>query len=125
MTKKADMDATQKSTQEFLSNGITSTEKAVDGMIEFNAAVFKNGEVLVKKMYENYVANVAATFDSMKALNKSSDMGEFYKTATSSVSAATERLSDQGKGMVELSSRLMKDTGEAGRQAFSKAFPAS
>lgn len=125
MTKKMDTDVVQEKAQEFVSKGIAANEKIVEGMIEFNAAVFKNGEIVVKKMYDNYVSNVAAAFDSMKALNKSADVAEFYKTATSTMAATAERLSDQSKGMTELSGKLLKDTGEAGRQAFSKAFPAS
>lgn len=122
MTKKMDMNEAKEQTQEFMSKGIASTEKVMDGVIEFNAAVFKGGETLVKKMYDNYVDNVAATFDGMKALNKSSDMADFYKTATSTVASATERMSDQAKGIAELSTKVMRETGEVGRNAFTKSF---
>ncbi len=125
MTKKVDMQDAKEQTQEFVSKGIASTEKVMDGVIEFNAAVFKGGETLVKKMYDNYVDNVAATFDNMKALNKSNDIGEFYKTATSNAASAAERLSDQGKGFAELSTKVLRETGEVGRNAFTKSFPVS
>ncbi|MDD9909437.1 MAG: phasin family protein [Ahrensia sp.] len=125
MTKKMDMNEAKAQSQEFLSKGIATSEKVVDGMIEVNAAMFKGGETIVKKMYDNYVDNVAATFDGMKALNKSSDMGEFFKTATSNAAAATERVSDQTKGMAELSSKVLRETAEVGRNAFTKSFQMS
>jgi len=122
MTKKMDMNEAKEQSQEFVSKGIATSEKAVDGLIEFNAAVFKGSETLVKKMYDNYVDNVAAAFDGMKALNKSNDMGDFYKTITSNAAAATERVSDQAKGIAELSTKVLRDTGEVGRKAFTKSF---
>ncbi len=125
MTKKADMQDAKEQTQEFVSKGIASSEKVMDGVIEFNAAVFKGGETLAKKVYENYVDNVAAAFDGMKALNKSSDIGEFYKTATSNAASAAERISDQNKGFAELSTKVLRETGEVGRTAFTKSFPTS
>ena len=122
MTKKMDMNEAKEQSQEFLSKGIASTEKVVDGLIEFNAAAFKGGEVLVKKMYDNYVDNVAAAFDGMKALNKSNDFGDFYKTATSNAAASAERVSEQAKSIAELSSKVVRETGEVGRNAFTKSF---
>ena len=122
MTKKMDMNEAKEQSQEFVSKGIASTEKAVDGLIEFNAAAFKGGEVLVKKMYDNYVDNVAAAFDAMKALNKSGDLGDFYKTATSNAAASAERVSEQAKGIAELSTKVMRETGEVGRNALTNSF---
>ena len=122
MTKKMDINEAKEQSQEFVSKGIASTEKTVDGIIELNAAMFKGGETLVKKMYDNYVDNVAASFDGMKALNKSNDVADFYKTATTNATAAAERVSDQAKGIVELSTKVMRETGEVGRNAFSKSF---
>ena len=111
--------------QEYFTTQIANSEKAVESMIEFNAAVFKGGEAVAKKIYENYVSNVAATFDGVKSLNKTNDVSEFYKVATTNSAAAAERLSEQGKGMVELSGKVLKETGEAGRLAYSKGFAVS
>ena len=108
--------------QEFVTPHIANSEKAMESLIELNAAVFKGGEAVAKKMYENYVSNVAAAFDGVKALNKASDVSEFFKIATSNVASGTERLADQTKGVAELSGKVMKDTGEAARAAYSKGF---
>ena len=115
----------RETSQEYMTKGIAQSEKAVESMIEFNAAVFKGGEALAKKIYDNYVDNVAAAFDGMKALNKSSDMADFYKTATSNLAAAAERMNEQTKGVAELSGKVMKETSEAGRLAYSKGFALS
>ncbi len=109
-------------TKEFVTKHIANSEKVVESMIEYNAACFKGGEAIAKKIYENYVSNVASMFDGVKALNKTNDVAEFSKVATSNVAAATERFSEQSKSMVELSSKIMKETGEAGRLAYSKGF---
>ncbi len=122
MTKKIDATETLEQSKEYFSKHIANTEKFFDGVIEFNAAIFKGGEVLSKKVYDNYVSNIAATFDGAKALNKTSDAPEFYKVATSNIAAAAERVSEQSKEYVELTSKVMKDAGEAGRQAYSKSF---
>ena len=120
MTKAAEEAKAQ--TQEFVTKGIANSEKVAESMIEFNAAMFKGGEAIAKKFYDNYVSNVAAAFDGVKALNKTNDMADFCKVATSNVAAATERMADQTKGMAELSGKVMKETGEAGRLAYSKSF---
>jgi len=108
--------------QEFMTKGISTSEKMVDGMIELNAAIFKGSEAIGKKVYENYVSNVAAAFDGVKALNKTSDVAEFYKVATNNAAAAAERITDQSKSVVELSGKVMKETNEAARQVYTKGF---
>ena len=116
---------TMEKPQEYFTTQIANTEKAVESMIEFNAAVFKGSEAMAKKMYENYVSNVAAAFDGVKALNKTNDVADFYKVATTNTAAAAERISDQSKGVAELSGKVLKETGEAGRLAYSKGFAVS
>jgi len=108
-----------------LKDGVIADFTAVESMIEYNAAVFKGGEAMAKKMYEYYVSNVAASFEGVKALNKTNDVADFYKVATTNMASAAERLSDQGKSMVEMSGKVMKETGEAGRLAYSKGFAIS
>ena len=120
--KKIDASETIEQSKEFMTKNIANSEKFVESMIELNAAVFKGQETLAKKAYDNYIANVATVFDNVKALNKSSDLPEFYKVATSNVAAATERMSEQVKELSELSSKVMKDVGEAGKAAYSKSF---
>lgn len=120
--KTADGAEMHEKSQEYVTKHIANSEKVVESMIEFNAAVFKGGEALSKKMYENYVSNVAAAFDGIKALNKTNDMAEFYKVATSNMAATAERLTDQAKNVSELSGKVMRETGEAGRLAYSKSF---
>lgn len=124
-TKKIEGTEAMEKSQEYVSKGITNSEKVVESMIEYNAACFKGGEAIATKMYENFISNVAASFDGVKALNKTSDVAEFYKVASANVSAAAERFNDQTKGITELSSKVMKETGEAGRLAYSKSFPLS
>ena len=123
MVKKT-MDGTEtfEKSQEFVTNHIANSEKVVESMIEFNAAVFKGGEALAKRVYENYVSNVAAAFEGGKALNKAKDVADFYKVATSNVASAAERYTEQNKSVAELSGKVMRETGEAGRLAFSKGF---
>lgn len=122
MTKKIDASETLEQSKEYMTKHIANSEKFFDGMIEFNAAVFKSGETLAKKAYDNYISNVAAGFDNIKALNKTSDVSEFYKVASSSVAAAAERVTEQSKEFSELASKVMKDTGEASQQAYKKSF---
>ncbi|MEM9279088.1 MAG: phasin family protein [Pseudomonadota bacterium] len=123
MTKKIDATETLEQSKEYMTKHIANSEKLVESMIELNAAMFKGGETLAKKAYDNYVSNVAASFDGIKALNKTADVPEFYKVATSNIAAATERYSEQAKGFSELASKVMKETTEAGRQAYTKTFP--
>ncbi|MEM8748892.1 MAG: phasin family protein [Pseudomonadota bacterium] len=126
MSKKTnEVEQTMEKSQEYVTNHIANSEKLVESMIELNAAFFKGGEAMAKKMYDNYVSNVAAAFDGVKALNKTNDPAEFYKVATSNVAAAAERMTDQTKGIAELSGKVMKETGEASRLAFSKGFAVS
>lgn len=122
MTKKIDASETLEQSKEYVTKHIANSEKFVDGMIELNAAMFKGGETLVKKAYDNYISNVAASFDGVKALNKTSDVPEFYKVATSNMASATERMSEQTKEFSELAGKVMKETTEAGRQAYTKSF---
>ncbi len=118
MTKKMDTS----DTKEYVTKHIANSEKIVESAIEFNAACFQGCEAMSKKFYENYVSNVAAAFDGVKALNKTNDIAEFYKVASSNVVASTERVTEQTKSIAELSGKLMKETGEAGRLAYSKSF---
>ena len=112
-------------TQEFATKQIAASEKATESMIEFNAAMFKNSEIVAKKVYDNYLANVAASFESMKALNKVSDIAEFNKVAPKNSADASERFLEQSKELIELSGKMAKATTEAGQTAYSKSFAAS
>ena len=125
MNKKIDAADTIEQSKEYFTKHIANSEKFFDGVIEFNAAVFKSGETLAKKAYDNYISNVAAAFDGVKAMNKSADMADLYKVTTSNIASATERLTEQTKEFSELASKMMKETGEAGRQAYSKSFSGS
>ena len=111
-------------TKEYVTKHIANSEKVVESMIEYNAACFKAGEAVATKLYENYVSNVAATFDGVKALNKTNDVAEFYKVATSNLASAAERYTEQSKNVVELSGKVLKEAGEAGRLAYTKSFSA-
>lgn len=124
-TKKTEGAEAMAQSQEFVSKGISNSEKIVESMIEYNAACFKGGEAIATKMYENFISNVAASFDGVKALNKTNDVTEFYKVASANMSAAAERVNDQSKSVAELTSKVLKETGEAGRLAYSKSFPLS
>lgn len=125
MTKTAEKNETFEKTQEFMTNHIANSEKFFESMIEFNASMFQGTEAIAKKMYDNYVSNVASAFDGVKALNKTNDISDFYKVATSNVAASAERMTDQSKAVAELAGKVAKDTGEAGRKAYAKGFAVS
>ncbi|MFD0917399.1 phasin family protein [Pseudahrensia aquimaris] len=121
-TKTTEAKEVFEKSQEFATSQIASSEKAFESMIEYNAAMFKGMEAIGKKMYDNYVSNVASAFDGMKALNKTNDVADFYKVAMTNAASSTERVMDQTKAVAEMSGKVMKETGEAGRLAFSKGF---
>lgn len=110
--------------QEFFAKSTNSSEKLVEGLIEYNAAVFKGGEVLAKKAYDQYLSNVAAAFDGMKALNKASDVAEFYKVSSKNTTSAYETLTAQSKELSELGSKIAKETAESTKTFYSKNFAA-
>lgn len=120
--KKMDATETLEQSKEYMTKHIANTEKFFDGVIEFNAAMFKNSETIAKKVYDNYISNVAAGFDNVKALNKTNDLPEFYKVATSNLASSAERFTEQAKDFSELSSKILKDAGESTRQMYSKSF---
>lgn len=124
-TKATEAKEMAEKSQEFLTKNIANSEKVVESIIEFNAAVFKGGEAISKKMYDMYITNMASTFDGVKALNKTNDVAEFYKVASANASTAAERYTDQLKGMSELSAKVIKETSEAGRLAYTKSFSVS
>ena len=117
-------EAVEKS-QEFATKQIAASEKATGSMIEFNATMFKSGETVAKKVYDNYLSNVAASFETMKTLNKASDASEFYKASTKSYAEFSELFMAQSKELVELSGKMAKETAEAGRTAYAKSFASS
>ena len=110
--------------QAFFAKTTTSSEKLVEGLIEYNAAVFKCGEVIAKKAYDQYLANVAAAFDNLKALNKASDVAEFYKVSSKSAATAYETLTAQSKELSELTTKIGKETAENAKTLYSKNFAA-
>ena len=86
--------------------------------------MFKNTETVAKKVYDNYLANVAAGFEAMKALNKVNDAAEFYKVSSKNSAEAAERFMEQSKELIELTGKMTKETTEAGQTAYSKSFAA-
>lgn len=110
--------------QEFFAKTTSSSEKLVEGLIEYNAAVFKGGEVIAKKAYDQYLANVAAAFDNMKALNKATDFAEFYKVSTKNAATSYETLTAQTKELSELGTKIGKETAENAKVLYSKNFAA-
>lgn len=132
MTKKNDAteamtsaanEAIEKS-QEMFTKSTTATEKFVEGAIEVNASAFKGAEVVAKKAYDNYVANMAASFTDAKALSKASDAAEFFKAASSNYTKAAEKYTAQGKELAELSTKVYKDNVELTKKFYSQAFSA-
>lgn len=110
--------------QEFFAKTTSSSEKLVEGLIEYNAAVFKGGEVLAKKAYDQYLANVASAFDNLKALNKAADVAEFYKVSSKNAATAYETFTAQSKELAELSTKIGKETAESAKVLYSKNFAA-
>lgn len=110
--------------QEFFAKTTSSSEKLVEGLIEYNAAVFKGGEVLAKKAYDQYLANVASAFDNLKALNKAADVAEFYKVTSKNAATAYETFTAQSKELAELSTKIGKETAESAKVLYSKNFAA-
>lgn len=110
--------------QEVFAKTTETTEKFAENLIDYNTAIIKSGEVLVKKAYDNYLTNVAAAFDGAKALTKTSDVAEFYKISSSNFASAAEKLSAQGKELAELSAKSLKDNTETAKKLYTKAFAA-
>lgn len=119
----ATTDALVKSQKAFAKTTETS-EKFAENMIDYNTAVIKSGEALVKKAYDNYLSNVAAAFDGAKALTKTSDVADFYKVASSNYASAAEKISDQSKELAELSAKALKENSETVKKLYTKAFAA-
>ncbi len=111
-------------TQEVFAKSTETSEKVAENLIDYNTAIIKSGEALAKKAYDNYLANVAATFDSAKALTKASDVAEFYKVASSNYAAAAEKFTAQGKELAELSAKAVKDNADTAKKLYAKAFAA-
>ena len=110
--------------QEFFAKSTSSTEKFVEGLIEYNAAVAKGGEVLAKKAYDQYLSNVAAAFDNMKALSKVSDVADFYKVSSKTAASTFETLTAQNKELAELGTKIAKETADSAKALYSKNFAA-
>ncbi|MEM9732482.1 MAG: phasin family protein [Pseudomonadota bacterium] len=110
--------------KDFLSAQMAAGEKVAESMIELGATMFQNSDALTRKMYENYVSNTAATFDGMKALTKTDDVTDFFKVATTNVSSASERLTEQTKSVMEMGGKLLRETGDATVKAYTKSFKA-
>lgn len=120
---KATNEALDKS-QEMFSKAATSSEKMVEGMIEYNAAVFKGGEVLAKKMFDNYLTNVATGFANAKAMTKAADVAHFYKLASEKTSSATEAYAVQAKEMYDLGTKVYGETTDTAKKIYSSTFSA-
>ena len=120
---KATTEALDKS-QEMFTKAATSAEKMVEGIIEYNAAVFKGGEVLAKKMFDNYVANVATGFADAKAMAKATDIADFYKLASEKTSAATEAYAVQAKELYDLGTKVYGETTDTAKKIYSSTFSA-
>lgn len=120
---KATTEALDKS-QEMFSKAASSSEKMVEGMIEYNAAVFKGGEVMAKKMFDTYVANVATGFATAKEMSKASDVADFYKLASEKMSAATETFASQAKEMYDLGTKVYGETTDTAKKIYSSTFSA-
>lgn len=112
-------------TQDYINAQMANGEKMAESFIELGASMFQNTDTLTRKMYENHVTNMAATFDGMKALTKADDASDFLKVASSNISSASERLTEQTKSVLELGGKLVRDTGEATVKAYSKGFKTS
>lgn len=113
-------DAYFKNAQDIFAKQIAACEKFAQGSIELNGALVKNTEALADKVYDNYVANVAATFDGARALNKAADMTDFFKAANANNAATAERIGEQSRAVAELFNKAARDTADAGRAAFQK-----
>lgn len=126
-TKEAITTATTEAlvkSQEVFAKTTENSEKHAQNLIDYNTAIIKSGEALVKKAYENYLANVAATFDGAKALTKTSDVAEFYKVSSSNFTSAAEKFSAQGKELAELSAKALKENTDTAKKLYTKAFAA-
>lgn len=123
MTKKTmDYNTALEQSRELIGKQLAQSEKAMESAMEFGVAAYKGSETIANNLMECYISNMAAAFDGAKALNKAADMTEFYQIASSNLTHSAERLNEQGKKVAELSGQVMKDTSEAGRQAYSKGF---
>ena len=80
--------------------------------------------MIAKKAYDQYLSNVAAAFDNMKALNKAADFAEFYKVSTKNAASAYEAFTAQSKELSEQSTKIGKETAENAKVLYSKNFAA-
>lgn len=110
--------------QEVFAKTTETSEKVAENLIDYNTAVIKSGEALVKKAYDIYMSNVAATFDGAKALTKTTDVADFYKVASSNYASVAEKFTTQGKELAELSAKALKENAETAKKLYSKAFAA-
>jgi hypothetical protein len=126
-TKEAITTATTEAlvkSQEVFAKTTEGSEKVAQNLIDYNTAIIKSGEVMIKKAYDNYLSNVAASFDAAKALTKTTDVAEFYKVSSSNFTTAAEKFSAQGKELTELSAKALKDNAETAKKLYTKAFAA-
>ena len=99
-----------------------ASEKVAEGVVEVNASAFKGAEVVAKKAYDNYVANVSSAFDSAKTLAKTTDVADFYKAAATSFTKASETYTAQGKELAELSTKVYNENVEVAKKLYTEAF---
>ena len=123
MGKSTDYGAAFKQSRDMLGKQLLNSQKLMESFIEFGSTAYQGNQAIAKNMFECYVSNVSEAFDDVKKLTKATDIGEFYQIASANMVSSAERWNEQSKRMAEITGQVMKDTGEAGRQAYSKGFP--
>lgn len=121
--KTTTVEALEKS-QAFFVKSTENSEKLVESLTDYTASVAKSGEALAKKVYSNYLSNVATAFDNAKALTKAKDVTAFYKTMTTNYANAVETATAQNKDLTKLSTKAVKDTAETAQKLYTKLYAA-
>ncbi|MEO0342062.1 MAG: phasin family protein [Pseudomonadota bacterium] len=111
--------------QEVFTKAATSSKEMVEGVFELNAAVVKGGEVIVKKLFDNYVANVSTGFANAKSMAKATDVADFYKMASEKASSATETFVSQTKDVYDLGQKVLNETTDTAKKIYSTTFSAA
>lgn len=106
--------------QEMFEKSTQTSEKYIESVMEYNTSVFKGGEVIARKAYENYVANVKTAMEQAKNLTDQKDAAEYYQTMSKNLADAAESYKKQAEEMAALSAKIMQENAELAKKPFKK-----
>jgi hypothetical protein len=104
--------------QEMFAQSTQASEKYMETVMDYNTSVFKGGEVIARKAYENYVANVKTAMEQAKGLTDQKDMGEYYQAMSKNLADAAASYKAQAEEMASLSAKIMQENAELAKKPF-------